>query len=50
MQRPFAGVPSDRVEKVREVQRLVPVEERIRVGAARAMRVSFLFFSLFFLF
>lgn len=48
MQRPFAGVPSDVVEKVREVERVVPVEGRIRVGGARATGVSFLFFFLFF--
>jgi len=43
MQRPFAGVPSDVVEKVREVERVVPVEGRIRVRRARATGVSFLF-------
>jgi hypothetical protein len=48
MQRPFAGVPSNVVEKVREVERVVPVEGRIRVGGARATGVSFLFFFLFF--
>jgi len=47
MQRPFAGVPSDGVEKVREVDRLVPVEGGIRVGRARPTGVSFLFFFLF---
>jgi len=47
MQRPFAGVPSDVVEKVREVEREVPVEGRIRVGGARATGVSFLFCFLF---
>jgi len=50
MQRPFAGVPSNLVEKVREVERVVPVEGRIRVGGARATGVSFLFFFLFFCF
>jgi len=50
MQQPFASVPSDIVEKVREVERVVPVVGRIRVGGARATRVSFLFFFLFFLF
>ena len=50
MQRRFAGVPSDVVEKVREVERVVPVEGRIRVGGARATGVSFLFFFLLFLF
>jgi len=48
MQRPFAGVPSDVVEKVREVERGVPVEGRIRVGGARATGVSFLFLFPFF--
>jgi len=48
MQRPFAGVPSDVVEKVREVQTVVPVEGRIRVDGARATGVSFLFFFLLF--
>jgi len=43
-------VPSDVVEKVREVGRVVPVEGRIRVGGARAMGVSFLFVVLFFCF
>jgi len=50
MQRPFAGVPSDVVEKVREVERVVPEEGRIWVGGARATAVSFLFFFSFFLF
>jgi len=50
MQRPFAGLPSDVVEKVREVERVVPVEGRIRVGRARATGVSSLFFFLLFLF
>jgi len=50
MQRPFAGVRSDVVEKVREVERVVPVEGRIRVGGARATGFSFLFCSSFFLF
>jgi len=49
MQRPFAGVPSDVVGKVRDVERVVPVEGRIRVGGATATRVSFLSFFLFFL-
>ena len=40
MQRPGAGMPSDGVQKVREVQRLVPGEGHIRVGGARATRVS----------
>jgi len=48
MQRPVSSVPSDVVEKVREVERVVPVERRIRVGGARATGVSFLFFFLFF--
>jgi len=48
MQRPFAGVPSDVVEKVREVERVVPVEGCIGVGGARATRGSFLFFFLIF--
>jgi len=48
MQRHFAGVPSDVVEKVREVERVVPVEGGIRVGGARAMGVSFLFFFVLF--
>jgi len=38
------------VEKVREVERVVPVEGRIRVGGARATGGSFLFFFLFFCF
>ena len=42
MQRPFAGVPSDIVEKVREVERVIPVEGPIHVGGARATGVSFL--------
>jgi len=50
MQRPFAGMPSDVVEKVRVVERVVPVEGRIRVGGARATGVSLLFFFLFFCF
>jgi len=50
MQRPFSRVPCDVVEKVREVERVVPVESRIQVHVARATGVSFLFFSLFFLF
>jgi len=48
MQQPFASVLSDVVEKVREVERVVPVEGRIPVGGARAMGVSFIFFFLFF--
>jgi len=48
MQRPFTGRPSDVVEKVREVQRVVPVEGPIRVGGARATPgVSFLCFVSF---
>ena len=48
MQRPFAGIPSDVVAKVREVKRVVPVEGRMRVGGARATAVTFLlFFSSF---
>jgi len=47
MQLPFAGMPSDVVEKVREVERVVRVEGRIWVGGARAMGVSFLFFFVF---
>jgi len=52
MQRPFASVPvpSDIVENVREVERVVPVEGCIRVGGARATGVSFLLFFCFFLF
>ena len=50
MQRPFAGLPSDVVEKVREVEREVPVEGPIWVGGARATGVSFLLFFLFFCF
>jgi len=50
MQQPFAGVPSDVVEKVREVERAVPVEGPIRVGGARATGVSFLFIFLLFCF
>jgi len=50
MQLPFAGVPSDVVEKVSEVERVVPVAGGIRVGGARGMGVSFVFFFLFFLF
>jgi len=50
MQRPFAGVPSDVVEKAREVESVVPVEGRIQVAGARATGVSFLFFSFFFFF
>jgi len=50
MQRPFAGVPSDVVEKVREVERVVQVEGPIRVGGARATGGSFLFFFVFFCF
>jgi len=48
MQQPFAFVASDVGEKVREVERVVPVDGRIRVGGARAAGVSFFF--LFFLF
>jgi len=48
MQRPFAEVSSDVVEKVREVERLVLVEGRIWVGGARAVSVSFLLFSSFY--
>ena len=40
MQRDFAGVPADLVEIVREVEWVVPVEGRIRVGGARARGVS----------
>jgi len=50
MQRPFARVPSDVVEKVREAERVVLVEGRIWVDGARAMGVSFLCFFLFFCF
>jgi len=39
-------VPSDVVEKVREVEMVVPVEGRIWVDGARATGVSFLFFFL----
>ena len=38
------------MEKVREVESVVPVEGRIRVGGARAAGVSFHFFFCFFLF
>jgi len=41
MQGPVAGMLSDVVEKVRERERVVPVEGRIRVGGARAAGVSF---------
>jgi len=44
MQRPFPGVRSGVVEKVRDVERVVPVEGRIRVGGARARGDSFLLF------
>jgi len=44
MQRPFAGVRSDIVEKVREVGRVIPVQRGIRVGGARATAVSSPFF------
>jgi len=47
MQRRFAGVPCDVVEKVREGERVVQVEGGIRVGVARATGVSFLFLFLF---
>jgi len=50
VQRPFAGVPSDIVEKGRVVERMVPVEERIRVGGARVTGVSFVVFFSYFLF
>jgi len=43
-------VRSDVVEKVREVERMVPVEGRIRVGGARAKGVHFLSFFFFFVF
>jgi len=49
MQRHFAGMPCDVVEKQSEVERVVPVEGRLWVGGARATGLSFLFF-LFFLF
>jgi len=48
MHPPFAGVPSDVVGKVREVEKVVPVVGRIRVGGARATGVAFLYFFLFF--
>jgi len=48
MQGPFAGVPSNIVEKLREVERVVPVEGYIQVGGARDTGVSFLFFFSFF--
>jgi len=41
-------VPSDVVEKVRELERVVPVEGRIWVGGARAMAVFLFLFFLFF--
>jgi len=41
-------VPSDVVEKVREVERVVPVEGHMRVDGARATGFCFLFFFLFF--
>jgi len=47
MQRPFAHVLSNVVEKVRKVERVVPVEGSIRIGGARATAVSFLFFFSF---
>jgi len=50
MQRPFPGLPSEVVEKVRDVERVVPIEGRILVGGARATGISFPFFCLFFLF
>jgi len=50
MQRPFAGMHFDVVEKVREEERVVTVEGRVRVGGARATGVSFLFFLPFVLF
>jgi len=37
-------VPSNVVEKVREVERVVPVEGRIRISCARATAVSFFYF------
>ena len=43
-------MPSDVIEKVREVEKVVAVEGRIRVGGARATGVSFLFCFLFFCF
>jgi len=46
MQRPFAGGSSDVGEKVMEVESVVLVEGRIRVGGARATGVSFLVFFL----
>ena len=50
MQRPLASVLSDVVRKLSEVERVVPVDGRIRVGGARATGVPFPFFSGFFLF
>jgi len=50
MQRSFAGMPTNVVEKVRDIDRVVPVEGHIRVGGPRAMDVSFHFFFLFFCF
>jgi len=50
MQQPFASVPSDVVEKVRDVERVVPVKGRIRVGGARPTGVSFVFFFVCFCF
>jgi len=47
MERPFAGIPSDVVEKVRQVERVVAVEGGIRVGRARATGLSFLLFVVF---
>jgi len=41
-------VPSNVVEKVREVERVVPVEGRIRISWARATGVSFFYFLFFF--
>jgi len=42
-------MPSNVVEKVSEVERVVQVEGHIRVGGVRATRVSFaFFFALFF--
>jgi len=43
-------MPPEVVEKVREVDRVVPVEGRIWLGGARAVDSSFLLFFSFFLF
>jgi len=49
MQRPFTRVLHDLVEKIREVERVVPPEARIRVGAASTLGFLLFFFYSFFL-